>query len=136
MTHPAAGEQPPIAAAVIVFGGRALMVRRRLAAGELSWQFPAGEVRPGETAEDAAVRETREEIGLTVAARRRLGDQPDPATGRTTVYVACEVIDGPAYVGDAEELVEVTWCDRAALAGLVPGLFFGPVQEYFDGTLT
>ena len=37
----------PIAAAVIVDDGRVLMVRRRVAEGDLSWQFPAGQVEPG-----------------------------------------------------------------------------------------
>jgi 8-oxo-dGTP diphosphatase len=136
MTQPAPAEHPPIAAAIIVFGGRVLMVRRRVAEGELSWQFPAGDVRPGESVEDAAVRETLEETGLTVGARQRLGEWVHPDTGRTVVYVACDVVDGPAYVGDSEELAEVAWCDRATLAGHVRSPFFGPVQEYFDATLT
>lgn len=38
-------------------------------------QFPAGEIEPGEESEDAAVRETQEETGLTVAAVRLLGER-------------------------------------------------------------
>ncbi|SHM26566.1 8-oxo-dGTP diphosphatase [Streptomyces yunnanensis] len=34
------------------------MVRRRVKEGQLSWQFSAGEIEPGESAEEAAVRET------------------------------------------------------------------------------
>ena len=137
MTQPqAAAEHVPVAAAIIVFGGRVLMVRRRVADGEPSWRFPAGEVKPGESPEDVAVRETVEETGLTVGARGRLGEWADPQTGRATVFVACEVEDGFAYVGAAEELVEVAWCDRATLAGHARSPFFGPVQEYFDATLT
>ena len=62
MTQPAQ-ERPAIAAAIAVKEGRVLMVRRRVAEGELSWQFPAGEVEPGETGEQAAVREAAEESG-------------------------------------------------------------------------
>jgi hypothetical protein len=47
--------RPAIAAAIIVSNGHVLLVRRRLTEGSLSWQFPAGEVEPGETAEQAAV---------------------------------------------------------------------------------
>jgi 8-oxo-dGTP diphosphatase len=60
--------EPGISAAIIVQDGRVLMIRRRVAEGELSWQFPAGGIEPGESPEDAAVRETAEETGLTVAA--------------------------------------------------------------------
>jgi 8-oxo-dGTP diphosphatase len=126
----------PIAAAVIVKDGQVLMVRRRVKEGQLSWQFPAGQVEPGETSEEAAVRETREEVGLTVAAVKPLGERVHPATGRMMVYVACKVLHGTPYLADEEELAEVEWCDRAKLAKYVPYPFFGPVEEYFDATLS
>lgn len=129
-------DRVPIAAAIVVYEGRVLMVRRRIAEGELSWQFPAGEVEPGETADDAAVRETREETSLSVRATKRLGERVHPVTGRTMVYVACEVMAGTARVGDPEELAEVAWCDRSDLASNVPSPLFEPVQDYLDATLT
>lgn len=127
--------QPSIAAAIIVHEGRVLMVRRRVKEGKLSWQFPAGEVEPGESNEDAAVREAHEETGLTVRATTYLGERVHPNTGRTMTYVACDVISGTAHVGDEEELAEVVWCDRATLTGYVPYPFYGPVQEYLDTVL-
>jgi 8-oxo-dGTP diphosphatase len=136
MSQTAQAERATIAAAVIVVNGKVLLVRRRVAEGELSWQFPAGEVEPGETPEIAAVREAFEETGLTVGAVRRLGERIHPATGRTMVYVACDVLAGTAHVGDEEEQAEVAWCDRATLAKYVPYPFYGPVQDYFDATLT
>lgn len=126
----------PIAAAIIVQDGQVLMVRRRVKEGQLSWQFPAGQVEPGETGEEAAVRETREEVGLTVAAVKPLGERVHPSTGRTMIYVACKVLHGTPYLADEEELAEVEWCDRAKLADYIPYPFFGPVEEYFDATLT
>jgi 8-oxo-dGTP diphosphatase len=135
MSQSPATERPPIAAAIIVSDRRVLMVRRRVKEGELSWQFPAGQVEPGESADDAAVRETREETGLTVRATQRLGERVHPATGRTMVYVACEVMGGTAYVADGDELAEVAWCDRATLTSYVPDPLYSPVQDYLDATL-
>ncbi|MEU7868043.1 NUDIX hydrolase [Dactylosporangium sp. NPDC049140] len=132
MTEPA---RPTIAAAVIVEEGRLLLVRRRVKEGALSWQFPAGEVEPGETDEQAAVREANEETTLVVQATRSLGSRVHPATGRTMAYVACDRVSGTAAVGDEEELAEVAWCDRATLTEYVPYPFFGPVQEYLDTAL-
>ncbi|HEV7647426.1 MAG TPA: NUDIX hydrolase [Actinophytocola sp.] len=136
MTQPTPDSpRPPIAAAVIVKGGRVLLVRRRIKEGTLSWQFPAGQVEAGETAGQAAVREAGEEVGLTVAETKVLGERVHPATGRTMVYVVCDVVDGDARVVDDEELVELAWAGRDQLAEYVPYGFFEPVQQYLDGTL-
>lgn len=91
-------ERAPITAAIIVSDGRVLMVRRRVKEGELSWQFPAGEVEAGESAEDAAVREALEETGLIVRATKHLGERVHPATGRRMIYIACAVVTGTASV--------------------------------------
>jgi 8-oxo-dGTP diphosphatase len=125
----------PIAAAVIVSAGRVLLVRRRIREGELSWQFPAGEIEAGESPDDAAVREALEETGLAVRARRCLGERVHPATGRTIVYVACDVSAGVAHVADEEELAEVAWCDRATLASYIPDPLHRLVQEHLRNTL-
>ena len=135
MSNTSDAERPPIAAAIIVQDGQVLMARRRVKEGQLSWQFPAGEVEPGESAEEAAVREAEEETSLVVRAAKNLGDRVHPNTGRTMVYVACEVVSGTATVGDEEELAEVEWCDRATLTAYVPYPFFGPVQEHLDAHL-
>jgi len=127
--------RPAIAAAIIIDDGRVLLVRRRVKEGQLSWQFPAGEVEPGESNEDAAVRETLEETDLTVRPAKFLGDRIHPNTGRTMAYVACDLVSGTARVADEEELAEVAWCDRAAVVEHVPYPFYEPVQDYLDATL-
>jgi 8-oxo-dGTP diphosphatase len=127
--------QPPIAAAVIVQSSRVLLVRRRVKEGSLSWQFPAGAVEHGESAGQAAVREAREETGLTVVERKVLGERVHPATGRTMVYVACDVVNGHAQVADHDELSELAWSDHQQLAEYVPHGFYPPVQQHLDRTL-
>ncbi|MFC8719028.1 NUDIX hydrolase [Kitasatospora sp. NPDC057198] len=128
-------DEPGIAAAVIVQDGRVLMVQRRVREGELSWQFPAGEVEAGETPEAAAVRETAEEVGLTVKATRLLGERVHPKTGRRMSYAACEVAGGTATVVDTEELAELAWVVRERIAEFVPYGLFEPVQAYLDAEL-
>ncbi|MFC0596790.1 NUDIX hydrolase [Streptomyces palmae] len=135
MTQQNLDERPSIAAAIVVHEGRVLMVRRRVSEGQLSWQFPAGEVEPGEAREDAAVRETLEETGLTVTAVKLLGERVHPKTGRLMSYAACEVLGGTAHVADTEELAELAWVARSEIPQYVPYGLFGPVQEYLDATL-
>ncbi|MDG9701694.1 NUDIX hydrolase [Streptomyces sp. DH37] len=129
-------EQPGISAAIVVREGRVLMVRRRVKEGELSWQFPAGGIEAGETPEQAAVRETFEETGLTVDAVKLLGERVHPKTGRLMYYVACSTgVEGEARVADADELAEVAWITHGEIADYVPYGLFEPVQEYLDGEL-
>lgn len=124
-----------VSAAVIVRDGRVLLVRRRVKEGDLSWQFPAGSIEPGEAAEDAAVRETAEETGLVVTALKLLGERVHPKTHRTMSYTACEVVQGEAYVADEEELDAVAWVSHAEIPEYVPYGLFEPVQEYLDDAL-
>lgn len=124
--------RPAVAAAVIVHDGHFLLVQRKIREGALSWQFPAGEVEDDEPPTDAAVRETLEETGLTVTAKRVLGERVHPATGRTMIYVACELVAGEAHVADAEELAAVAWCARNETGAYVPHGFYAPVQQYLE----
>ncbi|MFF0736850.1 NUDIX hydrolase [Streptomyces chartreusis] len=128
-------EKPGISAAIIVAEGRVLMVRRRISEGELMWQFPAGAIEAGEGAQDAAVRETDEETGLTVKALRLLGERVHPKTGRLMSYTACEVLQGEAKVADEEELDAVAWVAHSEISDYVPYGLYGPVQEYLDEAL-
>ncbi|MFE4381247.1 NUDIX hydrolase [Streptomyces cyaneofuscatus] len=135
MTQQTTDKQPGIAAAIVVHEGRVLMVRRRVSEGQLSWQFPAGEVEPGEEREAAAVRETREETGLTVEAVKLLGERVHPKTGRLMSYTACQILGGTAHVADTKELVELAWVSHGEIPEYVPYGLFDPVQEYLDVAL-
>ena len=128
-------EQPPVSTAIIVDDGRVLMIRRRQREGKLLWAFPGGGIEVGESPEQAAVRETDEEVGLEVKAVRILGNRVHPNTGVHLTYVACEPISGTAVVGDAEEIAEVAWVAHGEIPGRVPYGLFPQVQAYLDEAL-
>lgn len=136
MTEQASDEKPGISAAIITQGDRVLMVRRRVGEGELLWQFPAGGIEVGETAEVAAAREAHEETGVKVEPVRLLGERVHPKTGRRMSYTACSILSGEAHVADDEELDAVAWVSRAEIPTYVPYGLFEPVQQYLDEVLT
>lgn len=136
MTTETTTKKPGISAAIIVSDGAVLMVRRRVGEGDLLWQFPAGAIEAGEAAEDAAVRETVEETGLTVKALRQIGYlESHPKSGREMFYTACEPVSGEAHVADDDELDAVAWVSLGEIPEYVPYGLFGPVQEYLDEVL-
>lgn len=132
---PSTPNRPTIAAAIIVRGGKVLVVHRRVAEETLSWQFPAGAVEEGETPGQAAVRETQEETGLIVTESRVLGGRIHPDTGRAIVYVACDVKSGDATVVDDDELVGFAWSSRDELGDYVPHGLYPAVQVHLDALL-
>lgn len=122
--------RPTVAAAVILHHGRVLLVHRKRVEGDLSWQFPAGGIKPGETPEDAAVRETGEETGVLTAAILLLGERIHPGTGRPLAYVACQYRAGHAHVAAPKEITQTVWAPVPDLDGLIPAGVFGPVRAY------
>lgn len=126
---------PQVSMAVIVDGGRLLLIRRSVIEGDLVWALPGGKVEPGESVERAAVRETLEETGLTVEAGQVLGERIHPDTGRRIAYVACTVRGGAVHAASLREVSAVAWAAPEEIPQYVPRGLFPPVQAYLAGTL-
>ena len=87
---------------------RVLVVR---SSDELHWLFPKGHVEPGESGEQAATREVREEAGVVAVVRGFLGRERY-TRGLQRVEVSYYVLD---CLGDApaDEDRETRWCTPA-----------------------
>jgi 8-oxo-dGTP pyrophosphatase MutT (NUDIX family) len=118
--------------AVIVTSAEGVLAGRRRD-GMPGWTFPGGGIEPGETAQEAAVREVREETGLLVRAGPVLGKRMRPLTRRAMVYVAAQPVSG-ADVAATDELAEVRWLSLAGMEELMPGIH-EPVREYLRRVL-
>ena len=114
----------PIAAAiaVVVRGGRLLLVRRSHKPDAGRWGFPGGKIEPGETVIAAALRELAEETGVAAEAGevltavdviRRDGDTTHHYV---LVAVLCSWRHGEGI--PASDAHETGWFDLAAIAGL------------------
>ena len=59
---------PVVAVALVDADGRVLLQQRPAGKAMAGlWEFPGGKIEPGETPEDALVRELREELGIDVS---------------------------------------------------------------------
>jgi 8-oxo-dGTP diphosphatase len=123
-----------VAIAIVVNGPKVLIVcRRGEDGGGISWQFPAGIVKPGVPPETVAVRETLAETNVHCRVVRSLGSRLHPITNVMCDYLLCEYLAGEAENLDVVENVSVTWTDRANLMRFIPAdRIFPPVQEALE----
>lgn len=76
------------------------------------WSFPKGHVEDGETEEQTALREIREETGLQVrldqAFRHTVSYSPKELVWKEVVYFAAAVLSGQEHV-QPEEISDMGW---------------------------
>jgi NAD+ diphosphatase len=79
----------------------------------------AGFVEPGETLEEAVVREIREEVGVRVQNIRYFGSQPWPFPHQLMVGFVCDYAGGEIRI-DPAELADARWFRWDALPEIPP----------------
>lgn len=126
-----------VAVAVVMRDAKVLLVcRREEPDGKISWQFPAGIVKPGRDPKSVAVREVLAETAVHCLAVRSLGSRIHPITRVYCDYVLCEYVVGTTSNADAVENAGVTWADRSQATRLIPAQrIYPPVLNTLDARL-
>jgi 8-oxo-dGTP diphosphatase len=125
-TAPSATRVVPAAFTAVRGQGGTLLLVQRCDSGV--WELPGGRVDVGESALDAAVRETAEEAGIAVRITGLVGVYSDPqhvvrgvdgqVRQQFALVLAAEPVDGRTPRPDGVETCAAAWVDLADLAGL------------------
>ena len=116
---------PQVAVGAIVFkNSKVLLVLRANPPSEKMWSIPGGRVELGETLQEAAEREIKEETGITIRAKEpvftfEVIDRD--AAGRVRFHyviidLAADYLSGEPYAGD--DAVDTDWISAEDLKGL------------------
>lgn len=85
------------------------------------WAFPGGFMNMEETAEECAVRELKEETGLTVKQIQQIGAYSkvdrDPR-GRTISIAYLAIVDAPIAVSGMDDAAKAAWFPLSSLPDL------------------
>lgn len=100
------------------------------------WSFPKGSVESGEIAEQAAIRECREETGIEVEIRTALPDQVYEVKGdwvTQETWASIAMFAGIATGGDFEQRTETKeFPEWVEFSQVVERLSYQNLKDYFN----
>jgi 8-oxo-dGTP diphosphatase len=108
-----------VVAAVIEREGRVLAGQRKPGGNHpLKWEFPGGKVEPGESPEDALIRELTEELGIQARIAGEITRYEYEYAGRSRILlIFYRVVD---FEGEPQNLdfAQLQWVQRGKLLDL------------------
>lgn len=130
---PAGAQALRVAIAIVTRVDEVLLVCRR-GDDALSWQFPAGIVKPGQRSDSVAVAETLAETGVRCTATQQLGSRIHPVTGALCDYWLCHHLSGDPTLRDPVENQDVTWVPTSDLTRYIPAdRIYPPILAALEG---
>lgn len=109
---------------VIVHDGQKALLGRQASWPKGRYSALAGFLEPGESLEDAVVREVAEETGIQVTGVRYFASQPWPFPGSVMVGFHAEACQGPVRLD--EELEDARWFSAEEIASAPGALLPAP----------
>ena len=110
-------------------GTSLLLLRRAVEPGLGDWDLPAGYLDPGESFEQAARREAREESGIDVELIELAGVYHSPPANAVTAVFRARPADSSAEVALDFESSDHAWVPMADVGDWLPRIAFGSMAS-------
>ncbi len=125
---------PRVGVAIIITkNDQVLLLCRKNSHGAGTWSTPGGHLEYGESPEECAVRETKEETGLDIAEVRFKALTNDVFVAEEkhylTVWMEAKYLGGEPIINAADEMSAIGWFSWNAL----PNPLFLPFQHLLAG---
>lgn len=139
--------QPRVGVGVFIFkDGKFLMGQRRGSHGEGTWSLPGGHLEYGETPEETAFRETKEETGMTIQ-NIRFGAVtndffPQDNKHYVTLWMLGDWKGGDPAITEPDKFIDQRWFDFDSLPSplfltwnqLKPSEFMQRIRDALEAT--
>jgi len=127
-------KRPAIGVGIIITkDAQVLLLKRKYVHGDGSWSTPGGHLEFGESPEECAVREAKEETGVSVTDVKFRAITNDiferDGLHYITIWMEGQYLSGEPVVNDSHEMEEVGWFTLDAL----PEPLFLPMRNLLDG---
>jgi 8-oxo-dGTP diphosphatase len=114
--------------------GRCLLLKRSLSSkgNPGKWEFPGGKIDPGESFDEALLREVVEETGLTISIQGVAGTAESEAPTAKVVYLILEGRVESGQVRLSEEHDDYAWVDPRKLPNMDLAAQFLPFARSYS----
>ncbi len=125
--------RPGVGVGVIIKKDNKILLQKRIGAhGPGSWSPPGGHMEFGESPEETAVRETLEEVGVSVRNPKVVGVTNDVHLAEEkhyiTIFVEAEYAGGEARICEPDRTSDVGWFSPDNL----PAPLFLPIKNFVE----
>ncbi len=125
--------RPGVGVCVFVKKDGKVLVQKRIGAhGPNTWSIPGGHMEYGESPEETAIRETKEEVNIVIKNPRVVGVTNDVHETEKkhyiTIFLEADYDSGELKINEPDKTVEIQWCSIDSL----PQPLFKPVKSFVE----